>query len=130
MTIRAEEEDETKLHVAVRLHNLKLVRGALRDQGLDIDALGTYGWTALHEAASCGYIDIVILLLENGADPDIQDSLQKCTPIHLAARNGHLEVVRSLVRGGARLDLRNAEGKIPQDYADDECREFLQRQRE
>lgn len=130
MTIRAEEEDETKLHAAVRLHNLKLVRAALRDEGLDVDALGTYGWTALHEAASCGYLDIVIFLLENGADPDIQDSLQKCTPIHLAARNGHLEVVRSLVRSGARLDLRNIEGKIPQNYADDECREFLQRHRE
>lgn len=130
MTIRAEEEEETKLHVAVRLQNTKLVRAALRDRGLDIDALGTYGWTALHEAASCGYLDIVVLLLENGADPNIQDSVQRCTPIHLAAKNGHLEVVMSLVRCGARLDLRNAEGKIPQNYADDECREFLQRQRE
>ena len=79
MTIRAEEEEETKLHVAVRLHNTKLVRAALRDQGLDIDALGTYGWTALHEAASCGYLDIVVLLLENGADPNIQESVQRCT---------------------------------------------------
>lgn len=130
MTIRAEEEEETKLHVAVRLQNTKLIRAALRDRGLDIDALGTYGWTALHEAASCGYQDIVVLLLENGADPNIQDSVQRCTPIHLAAKNGHLEVVMSLVRCGARLDLRNAEGKIPQNYADDECREFLQRQRE
>ena len=130
MTIRAEEgEEETKLHAAVRVHNLKLVRAALRDRGLDIDAFGAYGWTALHEAASSGHLDIVILLLESGADPDVQDSLQKCTPIHLAAKNGHLETVRSLVRSGARLDLRNASGKIPQDWADERCREFLQNER-
>lgn len=129
MTIRADDEEETKLHVAVRLHNLKLVRAALRDRGLDIDALATCGWTALHEAASCGYQDIVELLLENGADPNIQDSVQKCTPIHLAARKGHLEVVRSLVQSGARLDLKNSERKIPQDCAQEECRVFLMRQR-
>lgn len=128
MTIRAEEEDETKLHIATRLNNIKLVRAALRE-GLHIDALGICGWTALHQAASCGYLEITIALLENGANPNIQDS-QKCTPVHLAAKNGHLEVVRCLVRNGARLDMRNAEGKIAQDYADDECRKFLQRHRE
>lgn len=130
MTVRAEEGgEESKLHAAIRVHNLKLVRAALCDEGLDIDAVGVYGWTALHEAASCGHQDIVLILLDHGADPDIQDSVQKCTPIHFAARNGHLEVVRSLVRSGARIDLRNAAGKIPQDWADEQCREFLQRER-
>ena len=130
MTVRADEGgEESKLHAAIRVHNLKLVRAALCDEGLDIDAVGVYGWTALHEAASCGHQDIVLILLDHGADPDIQDSVQKCTPIHFAARNGHLEVVRSLVRSGARIDLRNAAGKIPQDWADEQCREFLQRER-
>lgn len=130
MTVRAEEGgEESKLHAAIRVHNLKLVRAALCDEGLDIDAVGVYGWTALHEAASCGHQDIVVILLDHGADPDIQDSVQKCTPIHFAAKNGHLEVVRSLVRSGARIDLRNAAGKIPQDWADEQCREFLQRER-
>lgn len=130
MTVRAEEGgEESKLHAAIRVHNLKLVRAALCDEGLDIDAVGVYGWTALHEAASCGLQDIVLILLDHGADPDIQDSVQKCTPIHFAAKNGHLEVVRSLVRRGARIDLRNAAGKIPQDWADEQCREFLQRER-
>ena len=130
MTVRAEEGgEESKLHAAIRAHNLKLVRAALCDEGLDIDAVGVYGWTALHEAASCGHQDMVLILLDHGADPDIQDSVQKCTPIHFAAKNGHLEVVRSLVRSGARIDLRNAAGKIPQDWADEQCREFLQRER-
>lgn len=130
MTVRAEEGgEESKLHAAIRVHNLKLFRAALCDEGLDIDAVGVYGWTALHEAASCGHQDIVVILLDHGADPDIQDSVQKCTPIHFAAKNGHLEVVRSLVRSGARIDLRNAAGKIPQDWADEQCREFLQRER-
>lgn len=128
MTIRADQgEEESKLHVGARLNNLKLVREAIREE-LDLDALGKNGWTALHEASSCGYLETTIALLEGGANPNVQDS-QRCTPLHLAAINGHLEVVRSLVRAGARLDLRNAEGKKPQSCASDDCLDFLARQR-
>ena len=129
MTIRDEEEQETKLHVAARLNNVRLLRAALREGLLGIDAVGIDGWTALHQAASCGYLEITIALLENGANPNIQDN-HNCAPIHLACRSGHLEVVRSLCRNGARLDLRNAEGRMPQDCGDEECRTFLERQRE
>ena len=129
MTIRAEEEQETKLHAAARLNNVRLLRAALREGLLGIDAVGIGGCTALHQAASCGYLEITSALLENGANPNIQDD-QKCAPIHLASRNGHLEVVRSLCRNGARLDLRNAEGRTPQDCGNEECRTFLERQRE
>lgn len=127
MTIRADQEEESKLHVGARLDNLKLVRAAIKE-GSDPDALGINGRTALHEASSCGNLEITIALLEGGADPNIQDSL-RCTPLHLAAINGHLEVVRSLVRAGTRLDLKNAEGKIPQSCASDDCLDFLARQR-
>ena len=127
MTIRADQEEESKLHVGARLDNLKLVRAAIKE-GSNPDALGINGRTALHEASSCGNLEITIALLEGGADPNIQDSL-RCTPLHLAAINGHLEVVRSLVRAGARLDLKNAEGKIPQSCASDDCLDFLARQR-
>ena len=129
MTIKAEEEQETKLHAAARLNNVRLLRAALREGLLGIDAVGIGGETALHQAASCGYLEITIALLENGANPNIQDN-QKCTPIHLASRNGHLEIVRSLCRNGARLDLRNADGRMPQDYGNEECRTYLERQRE
>lgn len=129
MTIRGEEEQETRLHVAARSNNVRLLRATLQEGLLGIDAVGKGGWTALHQAASCGYLDITIALLENGANPNIQDD-QKCAPIHLASRNGHLEVVRSLCRNGARLDLRNAEGRMPQDCGNEECRTFLERQSE
>ena len=43
MTIRADDEEETKLHVAVRMHNLKLVRAALRDRGLGITVVSPTG---------------------------------------------------------------------------------------
>lgn len=68
MTIRAEAEAERQLHIAARLNNVKLLR-----EGLDIDVLGIASWTTLHQAASCGNLEITVALLENGADLNIQD---------------------------------------------------------
>ncbi|TMW67257.1 hypothetical protein Poli38472_012373 [Pythium oligandrum] len=57
----------------------------------------------LEESAVCtenGDTEIVQLLLERGADVDLEDaSLQ--TPLHVALRNAHLEVARMLIESGA-----------------------------
>jgi uncharacterized protein len=53
------------------------------------------GWTALHVAATYGYIRSVRLLLDAGADPAARtpDGL---TPAQMAAANGHHELVEIL----------------------------------
>ncbi|XP_032228850.2 uncharacterized protein LOC116612325 [Nematostella vectensis] len=122
-------DQETKLHAGIRLNDLSMVRAAL-DEGFDPNALGPYGWTSLHEAASVGSSKLAITLLRNGGNPNIQDGLGKSTALHLAAKNGHLKIIQVLLDGGAKLNLRNVEGKIAEDVAlDDECRQYLQRKR-
>jgi len=53
-------------------------------------------------------IDIVRLLLEAGADPNIPDCQN--TPLSEAARNDHLSLLQVLLSGGARLEVRTQDG--------------------
>lgn len=128
MTISTDEGD-TELNIATRLSDSNLAREALRE-GCDVNAVGRCGWTPLHEAASVGNTELTLLLLNAGADPNLQDAFQKCTPLHLAAENGKLTVVKLLVKNGAKLNLRDVKRKTPIDVAEGECKRFLQSKRE
>ena len=57
----------------------------------------------LHEAASNGSIEDVILLLQQGEDLEASDEagLPRFTPLKYAAKFGHLKVVSALLKHGA-----------------------------
>jgi ankyrin repeat protein len=55
--------------------------------------------TALHFAVH--HRDVVRLLLERGADPNIRDEGDDAMPLHFAAERGDMEIVRMLVEHGA-----------------------------
>jgi ankyrin repeat protein/uncharacterized glyoxalase superfamily protein PhnB len=58
------------------------------------------GWTALHEAAKRGHLDVVRLLLQHGANRNAREAGDNTYPVHWAAAHGHLEVVRALLDAG------------------------------
>ncbi len=61
------------------------------------NAKDTDGWTALHNACSRGYLDLVRLLIDRGgAQIDIQGGRGAWTPLMNAASKGHLPIVRYL----------------------------------
>ncbi len=65
---------------------------------------------ALTLAADFGHVEIVLLLLDAGEDPNRYNPVRghsHTTPLHQAAGSGHAEVVRLLVEWGARLDLKD-----------------------
>jgi ankyrin repeat protein len=47
-----------------------------------------------------GHAEIVSMLLEKGANPDILTTLASETPLHMAAIYGHASVVKALLEGG------------------------------
>ena len=67
----------------------------LTREGMKIPPLGY--------AAKKGYVDIVELLLQHGADPVERDAvaLSGYTPLHYAAANNHPEIITLLLRAGA-----------------------------
>jgi len=73
-----------------------------------VNARNKYQKTCLHKAASWGGLNIITLLLENGADLDPKDSKDQ-TPLRLAIRwgwmyDGDYKCVTKLIEHGASLE--------------------------
>ena len=70
----------------------------------------------IQSAAAAGHVKIVMLLLNNGADPNIREQ-GGYTPLHAAAQNGDTQMIRSLLFNGGDLSLQSHDGKLPIDLA-------------
>ena len=68
--------------------------------------------SALHFAASRGADDLVHILLQQGADPNVQDCNGN-TPLHLAACTHHIRVITLLLRFGADVKKADITGNTP-----------------
>jgi uncharacterized protein len=85
--------------------HVDVVRYLLEESDVDVDHVNNLGWTGLLEAiiladGDAAHQEIVRLLLEHGADPDLGDR-DGATPLHHARARGQAEVVAILVAGGA-----------------------------
>ena len=82
------------------------IKSLLCREDLEVDCADAEGWTPLHFAASEGLVNNVQILLENGADPNIEDVLGK-TAVVRAIENGYTSSVQMMICHGANIDHRN-----------------------
>ena len=76
----------------------------LIERGVNVD--GRSGSSpALHIASSNGHIEVVKLLLESGADVNLED-MYGSSALICAARGGHKDVVELLLENGVNLDSK------------------------
>ncbi|GAW25509.1 hypothetical protein SAMD00023353_0800260 [Rosellinia necatrix] len=66
--------------------------------GSDVHAFTDMQMTCLHSAAAGGHGEMIELLLQHHAKPDLAQLRGGSTPLHLAAAGGHEAAVRALVR--------------------------------
>ncbi len=90
------------------------------DQGAEIDGKDEDGDTALSIAVSGGNLEIVSLLLAQGANPNVQDSSDD-TPLHTALIFDHKThneaIIMQLLKFNASTDIANDNGVTPLHFA-------------
>src|SRR5829696_2414303 len=79
--------------------NQALVR-QLIERGVDVNAKGVDGATALHRAVNSDHLTVADLLLHAGADATAADRYG-VTPLYLACLNGNASMIRRLLDAGA-----------------------------
>jgi ankyrin repeat protein len=97
----------------------KLVKQSL-EQGADIEQKDCWEVgmpeimrvSSLHIAAMCGYVEVVKLLLENGASVSVVDRDSR-TPLHAAVVINAHECVEHLLSHGSKVDTEDIMGMTP-----------------
>jgi len=111
------DADADSLFDAVAAGDLAEVKRLVVGCGVDPNVReDDYGATPLHVAAEYGYSEIVEVLLEHGAAPNIREKYGD-TPLHYAATFGNSKVVEVLLEHGADPNARNNYGATPLHYA-------------
>jgi len=118
----------TPLHIAARWHRIDEARFLL-DRGAPVDAHEGNSYTPLGLAAESGDKSMVALLLEHGANPNVQVSDPKWSALHIAAygpgwamprdEEARMEVVRLLLNAGADKTLTDYWGATAYDISVD-----------
>lgn len=105
-------ETVTLLHWAA-INNRRNIMKFFLDKGAEVDAIGgELNATPLHWATRQGHLSAVVILMNAGADANIQDA-EGCSCIHLAAQFGHTAVVAYFVARGVSADSQDRGGMSP-----------------
>ena len=87
---------------------------AVREGARDVEATDKRGRTALHYAADAAEMDVLIRLLQSGANVNAKDE-KGTTQLHLAVED--VEATRLLLQNGADVTAQNGEGLTALDCA-------------
>lgn len=103
------------LYDAVKTGRLEMVKEVFKEYpNIDVNETNTNTWTSLHLAACVGYSDIVVFLIEQGADIN-KAAYAGETPLHAASFWNRLSSVKCLVEHGADISLKNARNSLAYD---------------
>jgi ankyrin repeat protein len=84
------------LHYAVENNDLQCVKIMLEEGNADVDSVNDHLGTALQIAAAKGQRDVLIYLLDSGADPNIEGGRYR-SALNAAITNGHEDCVIELL---------------------------------
>ena len=100
-------DGETALARAAGLGATEAARVLIERGALVTVRFARVNHTPLHAAAAHGFVPMIQLLLEHGAEADAKDSAG-FTPLHQAAEQGRTLAIRALLLGGAQVNATNA----------------------
>jgi len=103
-------DGSTALHWAVQADDVAMTR-LLLEAGADTGVRNRVGAPPILPAAVNGNAEILGMLLEAGADPNMTVSVTGDTPLMLAARTGNIDAVEVLLDHGADVNGRETWGQ-------------------
>jgi Ankyrin repeats (3 copies) len=96
-----------RLEKAIDANDIETVRNLI-NEGVELNYI--YDLPPLARAASLGNVEMVKLLIESGADINLQMEDEGDTALMIAALYNHLEAVKILVEAGADVNIGNYYG--------------------
>jgi ankyrin repeat protein len=91
---------------------LSVVSNDLAVDTHDVHARDTLEWTKLHSAAFYGKCELIVLLLDHGADINAK-AKDGSTPLHLATKHSQSAAMKLLFARGGNLAAKDQEGNTP-----------------
>lgn len=107
------------LDLAVMANNNDIVKRLLLTGKCKIDEFNNaFSRSPLYIACSNNNMELINLLLENGANPNIGDQNTKDTCLHIACYNGNLNLVKLLISNNSDFTIYNELGLTPKMVAE------------
>ncbi|WP_265041807.1 ankyrin repeat domain-containing protein [Wolbachia endosymbiont (group B) of Melanostoma mellinum] len=104
------------LHYAIHLApESKAAEVIVNRKVVDINSIDNSGIAPLHYAVARNNLELMGLLIGNGAEIDIQDERHGRTALHWAAYHDKFEIVKLLVNKGADWNIQDRDGKTALD---------------
>ncbi len=100
------------IHSAVQNENMESINRYL-DEGSTVNDLDSEGKPLLIEAVETGNIELVVFLIEKGADIDRQYAPSELTPLRVAIETNNAEITSLLIENGADVTKTNSVGWSP-----------------
>ena len=102
------------LHIACRKGSVVAIKNILEHCVVDINAptsadrFAMCGYTPLHVAVKWGFTEVVQLLLDHGASPEVRDGWD-LTPLHMAIRElrDDTTIAKLLLNAGAKVNVKH-----------------------
>ena len=88
------------------------------EETADIDEVDFKGWSGLHWALVREVLDVIALLLDSGANPNLPTGTGRI-PLVIALRSGQADAVKLLFTAGADPNLVDGDGRRPVEAARD-----------
>ncbi|WP_341818901.1 ankyrin repeat domain-containing protein [Wolbachia endosymbiont (group B) of Phasia obesa] len=112
---RVSDMSEKFLHYAIQQDFIDVAKTIINHKIADINSIDNSGHAPLHWAVARNNLELMGLLIGNGAEIDIQDERHGRTALHWAAYHDKFEIVKLLVNKGADWNIQDRDGKTALD---------------